>query len=71
MLKLTYAEIIALEPRIGAIIKRLRPSRSWREYECAKVALSGLVGYHAAIPELSTPAVYETVMTAAADRLKL
>ena len=71
MMMLTFAEIVALEPRVDVIVKRLKPSRSWCEYERAKVALSGLVGYHAAIPALSTPAAYETVMTAVADWLKL
>lgn len=70
-MSMAYTEIIALEPRIGVIIDKLKPSRSWRQYEQAKAAVGELVGWGAAVPELRTSAAYEAVIKEVITRLKI
>ena len=68
---MNYEEIIKIEPRVHKVIEKLKPTRSWNDYEKIKKQITPLVGWYAEKEELRNENAYEIIINTVADRLAL
>ncbi len=68
--KITVADMLAIEPRIKAIIGRVRNEESWDfAYSKAKALAYRLVGWGAENEAIKSEAAYNTFISYICDRL--